>query len=76
MEAREKDVQELCNQVLQMSTIFWDNPNGPYEDTCPLCGESIQYGGNFKGDTSMSGITHSSNCGYLIAKDLTSGIES
>lgn len=73
MEDREKDIQKLCEEVLNISTIFWDNPNGPYESKCPFCFETIEYGGGYKGDTSMSGIDHSLDCAYLIAKDLSKG---
>lgn len=67
MNEREKDIQALATAVLEMSTISWDNPNGPYECTCPICYERVY--GTLTAD--MSEIKHSPNCAYLIAKDLT-----
>lgn len=66
-EQREKDIQELCRQVLEMSPEFWDNPNGAYESNCPLCNG----GGGKDYHADMSELKHESNCAYLIAKDLS-----
>lgn len=65
-ESREKDIQELCKQVLEMPTNFWDNPNGAYESSCPFC-SAIEY----RDHADMSELKHDSNCAYLIAKDLS-----
>jgi len=64
VDPREADVLELCNQVLRMSPKVWYNNSGPDQTTCPLC-HSQQYG-----DLDIEELTHESNCGWLIAKDL------
>ena len=71
-EQREKDIQELCRQVLEMPSEFWDNPNGAYESTCPFC-YVIEYrgGGDKKYHARMNELEHEGNCAYLIAKDLS-----
>lgn len=82
---REEDIQNLAGQVLNMSADTWDNPNGPYTSTCPLCGAQ-SYGpvseeGPFDYDKKhhifpyMSEIEHKQTCGYLIAKDLMTNIK-
>lgn len=67
--SREQDIQELCEQVLDITADFYDDPNGPYSKTCPLCGVEVRYGGDEKSPT-METIPHNLRCGYLIAKDL------
>lgn len=77
MEQREKDIQSLCVKVLNCSTNFFDNPNGAYESTCPFCYETEYRGGNpLKGNThvDISEIKHSTDCAYLIAKDLSTNL--
>lgn len=70
-EQREKDIQELCKQILEMPSEFWDNPNGAYESSCPFC-SAIEYRGGGKDyHADMSELKHDSNCSYLIAKDLS-----
>lgn len=67
---REKEIQELCKQVLEIGPNFYDNPNGPYENTCPFCLE-VAYGYGNKIYISMKEIRHDHNCAYLIAKGLS-----
>ena len=69
MEQREKDIQELCKQILEMPTTGFYNPNGADESTCPICHERVYYI-----DADMTDIKHNPNCGFLIAKDLTTNI--
>jgi len=69
---REKDIQSLCEAVLNASPAFYDNPNGGYENTCPFCG-NIGYGGHNNLFISMHEIRHSDNCAYHVAKDLSAG---
>jgi len=73
MDQREKDIQTLCKAVLDVSPEFWDNPNGPYEYTCPFCRQQIMQGGGHP-SPSISDIPHSPDCAYLIAKDLSTGL--
>ncbi|HEY3525608.1 MAG TPA: hypothetical protein VGK47_05390 [Nitrososphaeraceae archaeon] len=70
---READILELCRQVLEVNSVFYDDPNGPYSSTCPFCG-SVENGDYKKTHYSMSEITHSNDCAYIIAKDLSTGL--
>jgi len=63
---RERDILELCNQVLNASPAVYYNPNGADDSTCPFCHERVYYA-----DADISEIKHSTNCAYLIAKDLS-----
>lgn len=74
MDDREKEIQRLCSSILDMSTSFWDNPNGPYESSCPICGATEYYGGGVR-HPSMDDIHHIPDCAYLIAKDLSTGLK-
>lgn len=71
---REKDIQTLCDAVLDISTLFYDNPNGPYESSCPFCYSKDYRGGGGSIQASMSEISHKSDCAYLIAKDLSTTV--
>ena len=64
MEQREKDIQELCKQVLENCYPNYNTNNGT--SSCPFCG-----GTGYKDE--MSEIPHDENCAYLIAKDLSTG---
>jgi hypothetical protein len=68
MSTREEDIISLCNSVMDMTLDFYDNPNGPYEYTCPLCG--AEEDGDIYHAPTMATIKHDLSCGYLIAKDL------
>ena len=67
--SRESDINDLCDQVLNMSLKFWDNPNGGYEYTCPLCFETAV------NIDDLEKFPHSLTCGYFIAKDLKTGFD-
>lgn len=70
MEQREKDIQELCKQVLSLGANWSrENPNGTHDVSCPMCDASENIGNTFPG---MSDLNHKANCGWLIAKDLSS----
>lgn len=71
---REKELQELCEQVLNTSPRCWDNPNGAYETTCPFCYETEYRGGDGSIWASMSQIKHAPDCAYNIAKGLSTNI--
>lgn len=72
---RDNDVLKLSEAVLNASPSCWDNPNGAYETTCPFCDVTEHRGGG-KGSiwASMSELEHKSDCAYLIAKDLSTGL--
>lgn len=69
MDQREKDILELCRQIINMNTPVYYNSNGPDETSCPFCCKKIH---NDSGE--ISDIEHSSNCAYLIAKDLSTNL--
>jgi hypothetical protein len=68
MEQREKDIQELCKQVLNMEIEHYEDDQCRDNYWCPICDA---YEG-FKNVT-METIQHEPTCAYLIAKDLSSG---
>lgn len=76
IDQRERDILTLCDAVLSMSANGWDNPNGAYETTCPLCYAKEYRGGSPSGKifAEMSEIEHKLNCAYLIAKDLSTNL--
>ena len=64
---REDEIQELCKQVLNMEAEL---DNSDYENyICPLCDGYISYEKVMLNP--MDEIKHTSNCAYLIAKDLS-----
>ena len=67
-EQGETDLKLLCKSVLNMLPIQCYNPNGADDTICPLCHN------RFCGIVEMSEISHSQNCGYLIAKDLLTNL--
>lgn len=70
-EQREREVQALVEAVLDTTVDFWDNPNGGYEWTCPLCSASVEGGGSLlKKGVNMLDIAHHPSCAYLIARGL------
>jgi len=70
--SRDDDVVKLCQSVLGASLDMYDDPNGGFVYTCCLCGKSIELSGD-KG-MCISAFPHRVDCGYLIAKDLMTGI--
>lgn len=66
---REKDIQELCKAVTSTAAIFFDNPNGAYESTCPFCYTLVESGNS--NDIELEYMQHKPNCAFLIARDLS-----
>lgn len=66
VDAREKDIVTLCEQVINAYPNVSYNPNGADTSTCPFCFERIY---NDSGD--MAAIPHKKDCAYHIAKDLS-----
>jgi len=56
----------IMNQILETSTEFYDNPNGPYEESCPFCDASQRYKGN-EPTPSMDELNHDSDCTWILA---------
>lgn len=65
---REKELQELCEQVLNASPERYYNPNGADETTCPFC-YGVDYSNHCSAD--ISDIKHDINCAYNIALGLS-----
>ena len=63
MSDREKDIQELCKQVIDCAVIPERGDCG--YTMCPICRESGPWDGE------IEEIEHDPNCAYLIAKDLS-----
>lgn len=65
-EAREKDVQRLCDAILYKSI----NLTGDYGmgGECPFCFAGCSW------NDSISDIIHEADCVYLIAKDLSTNL--
>lgn len=72
--SREQDIQKLCNAILEMDIEFYDNPNGPYEFSCPFCLARETRKGS-EGQVYMDTIKHETSCEYLIAKDVKTNLE-
>lgn len=68
---REKELQDLCNQVLEASPNRYYNPNGADETTCPFCCEKDY---SIDCNAEMKDIEHKINCAYNIAKGLLTNI--
>jgi len=67
---REKDVLELCRQVISTIPNQYYNWHGADSSTCPFCYSKVEYIWD-----QLSGIKHEENCAYLIAKDLSTGYD-
>ena len=66
MEPREKDIQELCRQVLDVICHYSPSSSmNAKENTCPFCGADGYW------NQDINEIEHDMNCAYLIAKDLS-----
>ena len=68
--AREKEIQTLCKQVLEISADCYESGGGWGYTRCPLCLEEVQ-----KWQGGMHDITHSPDYGYLIAKGLSTKVD-
>lgn len=68
--SREKDIQRLCRQVVNLSPPSHYNPNGADWTNCPLCYNEVKHA-----DGTIEEIKHEPYCAYLIAKDLTTRID-
>tara|TARA_R110000851_G_scaffold148191_1_gene288529 strand:+ start:972 stop:1205 length:234 start_codon:yes stop_codon:yes gene_type:complete len=68
MEGREKDIQALCKEVLGTIPNIQYTHKGDYSQ-CPFCSVEVRYE-----EYDMSELKHKPNCGYLIAKDLSTGV--
>ena len=67
--SRESDINKLCEIIAGTTPDFYDNPNGAYEHTCTFCGVYAKSNG-LEANINMKDLKHTSDCAYLIAKDL------
>jgi hypothetical protein len=70
--SREDDIDKVLSFIVNNEPIFYDNPNGAYELSCPYCdAEEIRGCDQFKNPTTMETLKHDLDCLYLVAKDLS-----
>jgi len=67
-ERREAEVQLLVKKILRKGPVYFYNPNGVDEYTCPYC--YSQETRNNKDPEVLEDIIHATDCAYLIAKGL------
>lgn len=65
-------VEKLLNDILEMSPIEWDNPNGPVEFSCPFCKSYVT--GRLGAFVNMLDIKHDSACIFVQAKSILQNI--
>lgn len=63
MTNREKEIQELCKQIVEMTPDYCYADNYP-ETQCPFCAAE-----NWR-EVDMKDLNHEMYCAYLIAKGL------
>jgi hypothetical protein len=56
-----KVLEDICVEIMEIPSEFYDDSNGPYYAICPLCGARLPYSGNEKHKT-ISDIKHHSDC--------------
>lgn len=66
---RDAEIIELCKKILNVTPKNYYNPNGADESTCPFCYQEVYYM-----DADMKEITHTPDCAYLLAKDLSTNL--
>jgi hypothetical protein len=71
---KESDVMQLVEGILDAQLEFFDNPNGPYEYTCPFCCAEERVGGH-QDTPHITTIKHDLDCIYLVAKDMNIGAD-
>lgn len=69
---REKELQELCIQVLNVTPNTYFNSNGADETTCPFCNAKDYSTGC---TAYIEDIKHTTNCAYNIAKALSTNVK-
>ena len=66
---REAEIQKLCKQVIDISADCYEGSGGRGYTRCPLCLEE-----DSKWQGTMVDIRHLPDCGWLIAKGLSTGL--
>lgn len=72
-ENREQEVQNLCEQVLEMGVKAFSSDYSDDGYTCPYCSEFVSVYNVEYGKKIIEQIPHATDCAYLIAKDLSTG---
>ena len=70
---RREKIEELIDNTIMVSLIFWDNPNGGHQYSCPYCRDTVEVGGGefvYIGD-----LDHDKDCNYLLAVELRKALE-
>lgn len=71
LDARERDIQKLCKQVLSLKPYKYDTVM--YNaSVCKFC-DAEKFWANRRDEPQTEDIEHKPNCAYLIAKDLSTG---
>ena len=74
MDNREIDIQKLCIQVKEMDVEpHYDDDRGTYDYWCPFCDGSVLVYKRI--NNPMEEIKHTQECGYVLSKDLSTGIK-
>ena len=67
-------IKNMCNDILDLNSEFYDDSNGPYYAICPVCNSKISYPGNVKHKT-MHDIRHDSDCPWITASIIIKELE-
>jgi hypothetical protein len=59
-------LKEIAKVVAETGAEFYDNPNGPYEYSCPFCCSKTKRGGN-EPQATIADIKHDVDCAYILA---------
>jgi hypothetical protein len=67
------DLHAFMTKVVEADGINYDNPNGGYETTCPLCHHLISRSGKQHYFPSMVDFPHDDDCPFVIASRFLKG---
>lgn len=75
MEAREKDIQAVCNAVIEQGAS-WSYYSNSYDRWhCNFCyAELIDNDQKLSTNEALKEMNHKQDCAYLIAKDLSTNL--
>lgn len=69
-EQTEKKIIRVCEEVVDIPADYYDNPNGPYESSCPFCLSTVKKKGTSNYFISQYEIPHHEDCAFILAKQL------
>jgi hypothetical protein len=64
----ENKIDKLIDSVLETMPVFWDNPNGGHQYTCPFCGAYKEVKATHS--VFSAELNHSEDCTYKLAQEL------